>query len=75
MVTSARWVNGGLEVRMFNPTSAPGDVRVRFGNNLGFASMQAVDSESNPLAEARSLSETDGVIHLLAKQIQTIRFA
>ena len=75
VVTSARWVDGGLEVRLFNPNTEPGEAQVRFDSRLGFVTMQAVDSESNPLEEARSLRQGEGVVALAAKQIRTVRFA
>jgi alpha-mannosidase/mannosylglycerate hydrolase len=73
VVTSARWIAGGLEVRVFNPTTAVGEARLRLGQGIAFAAAQEVDFESNPLGEERRLAENETAILLAAKQIRTLR--
>ena len=73
VVTSARWIDGALEVRMFNPTTTAGEARLYFGPELHGAVLQEVDSESNPLADASSLLDDVGVVMLAVKQIKTVR--
>jgi alpha-mannosidase/mannosylglycerate hydrolase len=73
VVTSARWIGGSLEVRMFNPTAAAGEAHLYFGSELPFAALQEVDAESNPLAEAQAVAGGASVVTLGAKQIKTLR--
>jgi hypothetical protein len=73
VVTSARWVGDGLEVRLFNPTAAAGEARLRFGAGLRFSTLQAVDFESKPIEAVHILGQNDGSVQLAAKQIKTIR--
>ena len=75
VVTSARWVGGGLEVRMFNPTGTPCEARVHFGGGLRFSTLQAIDFESKPIEDAGNLAQNEGIVQLAAKQIKTMRFA
>jgi hypothetical protein len=75
VVTSTRWIDSALEVRMFNPTTAAGAARLRFGPGVHFAHMQQVDSESNPLEAAQSVTAGELSVALTAKQIKTLRFS
>ncbi len=75
VVTSARWVDGAFEVRMFNPADAAGAAQLRFGAGLRFARMQQVDSESSPLGPEHSIVGGEAAIPLAAKQIKTLRFS
>lgn len=74
VVTSARWVGSGLEVRLFNPNTTSGQVQLRFGDALPFAAMQTVDFESNPVGDSHSLEQGEVVVLLSPKQISTLRF-
>ena len=74
VVTSARWVDKALEVRMFNPTTAAGEAHVRFGAGVDVDSMQLVDFESNSSEPARKLTGNEATVALAAKQIKTVRF-
>ncbi len=75
VVTSTRWVDGALEVRMFNPTAAAGAAQLRFGQGISFTHMQQVDSESNPLEAAQGLTGGAAAVAMAAKQIKTLRFS
>jgi hypothetical protein len=75
VVTSVRWLDAGLEVRLFNPTDDPGEAQLRFGAGGSFATVQAVDFESNPLAPAAPLAGGAVDLALGPKQICTLRFA
>ena len=73
VVTSARWVEDALEVRLFNPTTSAGRVRLLVGSALAGAAWQEVDFESNPQSEKQSLMDGAAVVELRAKQIKTLR--
>ncbi|MFZ1769444.1 MAG: hypothetical protein WAU00_09615, partial [Caldilinea sp.] len=75
VVTSTRWLDGGLEVRLFNPTTTDGRAVVRFPGSVQVTTMQEVDFESQPTGEIHSLSRGEAVVTLTAKQIKTLRFA
>jgi alpha-mannosidase len=75
VVTSVRWIDAGLEVRMFNPTTAAGEAHVRFGSDVHLDAMQQVDSESNPAGSTRSIADGEATVGLAAKQIKTMRFS
>lgn len=74
VVTSARWLEDGLEIRIFNPTTSPGQATVRFAHDSQLTIMQEVDFESRPTGEAQHLRGGQALIALGAKQIKTIRF-
>lgn len=75
VVTSTRWIDGGLEVRIFNPTPAAGQARLRFTSEVNFATLQEVDFESQPAGDVQHLSGGAATVKLAAKQIKTVRFA
>jgi len=75
VVTSARWIAAGLEIRIFNPTTTRGQATVHFTGDNRFATMQEVDFESRPTGEAQYLTAHKAVVTLSAKQIKTVRFA
>ncbi|MBM3190856.1 MAG: glycoside hydrolase family 38, partial [Chloroflexi bacterium] len=74
VLTSARLVGGGLEVRLFNPLGSAIQAEMGVGPYDRFTSAQPVDLESNPVGE--SLPVEDGAVRaaLAAKQILTLRF-
>ena len=61
VVTSTRWVDGALEVRMFNPTTTASEAQLRFGAGVHFTNMQQVDSESNPLEAVQGVAGGAGI--------------
>ncbi|MBE2240474.1 MAG: glycoside hydrolase family 38 [Caldilineaceae bacterium] len=75
VVTSARWLAEGLEVRLFNPTIASGHAVIRFPSDVQVTTVQEIDFESQPIGEAQNLSQSEAVVALAAKQIKTLRFA
>lgn len=75
VVTSARWIEGGLEVRLFNPTPATGQASIRFSSEVAFSALQEVDFESQPAGDVQHLSAGAATVKLAAKQIKTVRFA
>jgi len=75
VVTSARFIDGGLEVRMFNPTDAAGRVNLAVAEPERFRSAQRVDFESRPLTEPQPLEQGRLLADIAARQIVTWRFA
>ncbi len=73
--TSARWVEGGLEVRIFNPTTAAVVAQLRPAPSLGLSDVQFVNFESKAEETAQDLVEGVADISLKAKQIRTVRLA
>ncbi len=74
VVTSTRWIEDALEVRLVNPTTVAGEARLHFGHDGKFAYVQAVDFESNPLEELHRLLDNEVTVTLAPKQIKTLRF-
>ena len=72
VVTSARQVGDGFEVRLFNPTGAAGKATLRVWDGR-FRRAQPVDFESNPAGEARALANGALDLMLAPKQIVTMR--
>jgi alpha-mannosidase len=75
VVTSVRWVDEALEVRMFNPTTAAGEAQIRYRSDAEVSTVQWVDSESNPLEPRQNLTGSEVAVALAAKQIKTMRFS
>jgi alpha-mannosidase/mannosylglycerate hydrolase len=73
VVTSVRTVDGALEVRLFNPTTAVGEARLHVGEGVSISMLEEVDFESKPLGTAQRLVDNIGVVHLGPKQIKTLR--
>ena len=74
VVTSARWLDGGLELRLFNPTPESGQATVRLAGATQLTTVEEVDFESRPSGVARSVIDGAVEIGLGAKQIKTLRF-
>jgi len=79
VLTSARLVDGALEVRLFNPTSDTIEATLHLGDLPGkripFTQVQPVNLESHPLEEPRRLQGTQFPIELGPKKILTLRFS
>jgi alpha-mannosidase/mannosylglycerate hydrolase len=77
VVTSARQVGEGLEVRMFNPADEPTRTAIQLTEPLKSAKRpthaQRVDFESNPLEPAQALDGGAFSLSLKPKQIVTVR--
>lgn len=75
VVTSTRWIDGGLELRLFNPTTETGEVTVRFTGDTPLTTVEEVDFESRSRGAAQCVIDGTVKIGLSAKQIKTLRFA
>jgi len=75
VVTSVRQLEGGLELRLFNPTEAAGKVAVRFPSAVQMTILQEVDFESRPTAPPHPLPDGRVELTVAAKQIRTLRFS
>lgn len=73
VITSARSVEGALEVRLFNPTRTAGEARLVLGPTLAGAAWQEVDFESRPRGEVQAAVGGVALVALGAKQIKTVR--
>lgn len=75
ILTSLRHVDGGVEVRLFNPTHETIQPILRLRDQLPLQRVQPVDFESRPCAEPQSFQDGTYVFTLAPKQITTLRFA
>jgi len=73
LLTSARMVDGALEVHLFNPNTLPGTALIHLGTLATFGSAQRVNLESRPLGEAWPLKDERVSLELGAKEIATLR--
>ena len=74
VVTSARMVDGGFEMRSFNPTDQPAEVAISFGNDIRFSHLQFVNLESSPLDRPVQITDSMAVVTLEPRKIATYRF-
>ena len=74
VVTSARMIAGGFEVRMFNPNRESTEVTIAFAGELGMSQFQHVDLEHNLQAPFVDLVDGAAGISVAGKQIVTLRF-
>ncbi|MHB1293889.1 MAG: glycoside hydrolase family 38 N-terminal domain-containing protein [Anaerolineae bacterium] len=77
VVTSARMVEGALEVRLYNPNIAPAEATLRFGQPVGNAvlptQVQRVNLESLPVGDVQPLAGGSLAIGVAPKEIVTLR--
>jgi len=78
VVTSAREVDGGFEIRLFNPTTAEAKARIDFSGRPSSApvprSVQSVNLESQPLDTPLVVRDGNHDFTVRPKQILTLRF-
>ncbi len=74
VITSARQVGDGLEVRLFNPEPLPVSAMLHLWPAAGPRTVQRVDLESRGLEEPRAVGD-EVALTLGAKQIVTLRIA
>lgn len=75
VLTSLRHVDGGVEVRLFNPTAAAIQPTLHLDESLALGRVQPVDFESRPAGETQTLQEGTFTVSLQPKQITTLRFS
>ncbi|MHB0856743.1 MAG: glycoside hydrolase family 38 N-terminal domain-containing protein [Anaerolineae bacterium] len=79
VVTSARMVEGALEVRMFNPNTAQAQATLRLGQPVGSAVLptqaQRVNLESTPMGDAQPIQEGAIALTVAPKEIVTLRLS
>ncbi len=73
VLTSLRQIDGGVEARLFNPTTADATVALRWGNGVSPQRVELVDFESNPTGEMLSTQDNASALTLGPKQIATVR--
>lgn len=74
VVSSAHMVEGGFEVRLFNPTMQTAAATIRLASDLGFSSYCLVDFESNALTTTEKLVDDAASFDVATKKIVTVRF-
>jgi alpha-mannosidase/mannosylglycerate hydrolase len=75
VVTSIRWLDDGLEMRLFNPTEIVGAVAVHFAHAVSMKAVQEVDFESHPCGAAQPMTGGKVELTIGAKQIRTLCFS
>jgi alpha-mannosidase/mannosylglycerate hydrolase len=73
VLTSLRQIDGGLEARLFNPTTAAARVSLIWGSGMNPRRVSLVDLESNPVGDPLPTSDNTTMLMLAAKQIATVR--
>ncbi len=75
VLTSMRHVEGGLEVRLFNPLATEVEAVLGMSSLLSFTRVQPVNLESLPTGEEGALVDGEAAITLGPKQIVTLRLS
>ena len=73
VLTSLRQIDGGIEARLFNPTTAATTVALRWGNGVNPQRVELVDFESNSTGEMLPTQDNASTLTLGPKQIVTVR--
>ena len=73
VLTSLRQVDGGIEARLFNPTTETARVVLQWGRGVDPQRVFLVDFESNPTGETLPVSDNATTLLLGAKKIVTVR--
>ncbi len=74
LLSSARMVEGALEVRVFNPDTTRGSFSLDLGDKTGFSRAHRVNLESTALEDAWPITEGKVSVDINPKEILTLRF-